>query len=190
MAPALETSAREAPVKTSRPAMKSELATSRVEAVKPPPTRTCPVAVIATPFGLTRKTRPFEVRAPAMDEGRSPVTRFSTAALVPGRSKATVRPCPTEKLFQLTTARLVDWVTVTAPSPVVMLATPAATDPPEGRAGPSARAGPATSSEAPKTLASRRGLRVSRKVEDCVSMVRSSPPASCLPGYRACSRGR
>jgi len=113
--PALLTAAEAPlPVQVRRPALKSALAMSRVEATKPPPTWTVPLGVIAMPLGLTRKTWPLPVICPAMVDGADPVTRLRMAADASGWTKTTLSGWPTEKLPQLTIARDDDCVTVSA----------------------------------------------------------------------------
>jgi hypothetical protein len=77
---------------------------------------------------------PFAVIRPAIADGSGPVTRFSVTALAFGWSNVTVCALPTLKLVQLTAARALDWVMVVVVGAVVMLAAPATTWPPSGRA--------------------------------------------------------
>nr|WP_316170072.1 MULTISPECIES: hypothetical protein [unclassified Bradyrhizobium] len=113
IAPALLTAAEAPlPVKIRRPALKSALPMSSVEATKPPPTCTDPVGVIAMPLGLTRNTCPFALTWPAMVEVVVPVTRLRMAALEFGWTKLTLFPALTEKLFQSTIALEDVWLIV------------------------------------------------------------------------------
>ncbi len=51
------------------------------------------------PFGLIRKTRPFDEREPKIWEVVFPVTRFKIAELLDGREKLTLESLPIEKLL-------------------------------------------------------------------------------------------
>ena len=83
--PALETSADvPLPLKFRRPALKSSLLMSSVEATKPPAAEILPVDEMAMPLGLTRNTWPVALSCPAIDEGVLPVTRLSAAEDVAG----------------------------------------------------------------------------------------------------------
>src|SRR5258708_31303098 len=53
------------------------------------------------PFGLTRKTRPFDCNAPRICDGSCPTIRFSTALAAPCCTKRAVSPAPMLKPGQL-----------------------------------------------------------------------------------------
>jgi hypothetical protein len=68
-----------------------------------------------------------------MLEGVEPVTRLSVADEAPGWLKLTVPPLPTENDCQLTMAWFDDWLMLSVPARgELMLALPAATEPPVG----------------------------------------------------------
>ena len=121
------------------PAMKSLSAISADEATKPRPTFTTPVLVMAIPLGLMRNTLPVASISPAMVEAVVPVTRDSVALLASGCTKTTLSPAATLKLFQLITAFALVCVMVTLPLvDAPMVALPATTVPPVGKAGAAA----------------------------------------------------
>ena len=68
-----------------------------------------------------------------MEEGVSPVTRFSVAEVEPGWTKVTLLPAPMLKPCQLITARSEVWLTVRLVVEDCTVADPAATVPPVGR---------------------------------------------------------
>ena len=68
------------PAKFSRPARKSASPRSRVEATRPPTSIRAP-APKTMPFGLIRKTRPFDCSRPSRRDGSWPTTRLRTALL-------------------------------------------------------------------------------------------------------------
>ena len=115
---------------------------SRVEAANEPVLIT-PSLVMAMPFGLTSSTVPGALMVPAIEDGVLPVTRLSVADDALGWLKLTVFPCPTENECQSMTARLDDWLTFTVLAfGELMLALPAATEPPVGSCPAWARVGP------------------------------------------------
>ena len=84
-------------------------------------------------MGLIRNTWPLEVRLPKIADASGPSTRFRATELLLGCTKTTLPPWPMEKLCQLIAVFRVDWLIVIVPGPVVMVASPATTDPPVGR---------------------------------------------------------
>ena len=88
-----------------------------------------------TPERLTSTTLPLAVMCPAISDGSPPTTRFSVVALALGWTKLTVSAEPTLKLCQFTAASWLAWFTVVRVLLVwLMLACPATTCPPCGRA--------------------------------------------------------
>ena len=87
---------------------------------------------------------PLAVMRPAIAEGSGPMTRLSVTAVGPGCWKVTACWLPTSKLRQSIAARGLDCVMVVVRGAVAMLAWPATTWPPVGRAlgAGCARAGP------------------------------------------------
>jgi hypothetical protein len=69
-----------------------------------------------------------------MLEGSGPRTRFSVTARLLGCTNSTTSRAPILKLCQFSAAFCVVWVMVVVPAPVPMVAVPAATTPPSGRA--------------------------------------------------------
>ena len=84
--------------------MNSLLAIFKVLATTPGASTWEPLPKV-TPLGFTRITWPFELKAPCINEGLAPVTRFRVALPAPGVTKLTAAFLPTLKLSQLTTAR-------------------------------------------------------------------------------------
>ena len=113
--------------------MKSPSVMFRVEATSPPTLTDAPWPN-RMPFGLTRNTLPLADRLPRMLEGSEPSTRLSATELLLGCTNWTASPAAMLKLCQLIAAFWVDWLMVVLPAPVLMLAPPAATTPPAGRA--------------------------------------------------------
>ncbi len=134
MAPWLRTLAVEpaAASKTRRPARKSSLAMLSAEATRPF-TSTCAPAPNTIPFGLTRKTRPFDCSAPRICEGSWPTIRFSTALLAPCWMKRVVSPGPMLNCCQLRIAPGV-LVIVRRPPWLLKVAPPCTTTAPMGSA--------------------------------------------------------
>jgi hypothetical protein len=64
-----------------------------------------------TPLGFTMKTRPFALRLPEMSDALAPDTRLSVIELAEGCTKTTLSPAATLNPCQLTTARVLLWVT-------------------------------------------------------------------------------
>jgi hypothetical protein len=84
-----------------------------------------------------------------MLDGSVPITRFSATDWLLGWTKATPSPAPMLKLCQLMAAFWLDWLMVRAPGPEPMLAAPAVTWPPVGRAwAPEAQARASSPTEA------------------------------------------
>ncbi|MEN3950022.1 hypothetical protein WJU17_00625 [Iodidimonas sp. SYSU 1G8] len=73
-------------------------------------------------------------RFPMMVDGSAPVTRLSATEVLPGWANTTASPRAMLKLCQLITAFWLDCCTVTVPGPPTMVAAPAATLPPDGKA--------------------------------------------------------
>jgi hypothetical protein len=86
------------------------------------------------PLALTSHTWPLAVSWPSMAEGFPSWMRFSATAAAEGWWKGTLSPPPTLKLPQSITARRDAWSTVVWVAPDVMVAYPALTCPPAGRA--------------------------------------------------------
>src|SRR5450631_4286323 len=113
--------------------MKSPSVMLRVDATSPP-TFTCAPAPKRMPFGLTRNTLPFADRLPRMLEGSAPSTRLSATELLLGCANCTASADPMLKPCQLIAAFWLVWVIVVLPGVEAMLALPADTAPPMGRA--------------------------------------------------------
>ena len=86
--------------KRMRPARKSSLVIFSVEATSPA-TSTRALAPKNMPFGLMRKTRPFDCRVPRMTDGSTPVTRLSTVLAADCWMKRVVSAAPIENCCQL-----------------------------------------------------------------------------------------
>src|SRR6185503_4486816 len=113
--------------------MKSLSVMPRVDATSPP-TFTCAPLPNRMPFGFTRNTLPLADRLPRMLEGSGPSTRLSAAELLLGCTNRTASPAPMLKPCQLIATFWLDWLIVVVPAPPAMLALPAETVPPVGRA--------------------------------------------------------
>src|SRR6185369_7651700 len=113
--------------------MKSPSLMLRVDATRPA-TFTCAPWANRMPFGFTRNTLPLADRLPRMLEGSGPVTRLSATELEFGCTNLTASTCPILKLCQLMAAFWLDWVMVMVPAPPEIVALPAETAPPVGRA--------------------------------------------------------
>ena len=88
-----------------------------------------------TPLGLTRNTCPLAERRPKISEGLLPRTRLSAMAEALGCAKLTASVLPIEKLCQLRMAFWVAWLICRLEAVgCEMVAWPAATSPPVGRA--------------------------------------------------------
>ena len=99
-----------------------------------PAVSTCEPLVKMTPDWLMSTTWPFARMRPPICEGSPPSTRFSAMALAPGWLNCTVCALPTLKLCQLRAARWLCWLIVVVVGPAVIVAWPALTAPPVGRA--------------------------------------------------------
>ena len=121
---------------------------------------------------------PLALICPAICDGSGPITRFSATADADGCTKSTVCCDPTLKLCQLIDTRGLDWawviVVVLALVPIVAL--PAVTLPPLGRAFGASCARPG--------VASRRDATVPRAVRDS-SVAR---PRSASGSHATCAR--
>src|SRR3990172_4961119 len=99
-----------------------------------PPTFTCAPLPNKMPFGFIRNTLPLADRLPRMLEGSEPSTRLSAIELLLGWTNWTASLCPMLKLCQLIATFWLDWLMVILPGLPAMLALPADTAPPVGRA--------------------------------------------------------
>ena len=113
--------------------MKAPSVMFRVEATNPPTLTDAPLPN-KMPFGFTRNTLPVADRVPRMLEGAEPSTRFSATELLLGCRNWTDSFDPMPKLCQLIAALWVDWVMVMPVAPLLMMAPPAVTVPPDGSA--------------------------------------------------------
>jgi len=77
---------------------------------------------------------PFATICPAIFDGSGPVTRFSVTALVLGWLNRTACCAPTSNPCQSIAARWLDWLITVCAGLCPMLAAPATTCPPTGRA--------------------------------------------------------
>src|SRR5260221_4537020 len=126
-------------LKTRRPERKSSLVMLSVDATSPF-TSTCAPAPKTTPFGLMRKTRPFDCRAQRICEGSWPTMRFRTALDEPCCRKRVVSPGRIVKFCQLMIVPGV--LAIVSRLPLLLkTALPLTTAPPAGlaHAGPCAR---------------------------------------------------
>jgi hypothetical protein len=87
-------------VNFSLPARKSAFERLRVDATSPA-TSICAPAPKRMPLGLMRNTRPFDCRAPRIEEGFCAMTRFNTALEADCWRKRVISLAPIEKLCQL-----------------------------------------------------------------------------------------
>src|SRR6185295_15969090 len=113
--------------------MKSASVMLRVDATSPP-TLTCAPLANRMPFGFTRNTLPLADRLPKMFDGSDPSTRLRATELLLGCTNLTASACPMLKPCQLIATFWLDWLIVMLPAPLAMLAPPADTAPPDGRA--------------------------------------------------------
>ncbi len=133
MLPWLSTVAPLVPVNLACPAKKSLSPRLSVEATKPP-TFTLACGPNKMPLGLSKNTWPLDDRRPKMLEASAPSTRLSSTAWLLGCTNCTPSPAPMLKLCQLMTALGVVWVMVLCWALLLILAAPAATTPPWGKA--------------------------------------------------------
>ncbi len=135
MAPALDTWASGLPglSNTIRPAMKLVLLIPGALTISPAVSTWAPLWNI-TPDGFVMTICPLAEMRPAMLEGSGPVTRFSVTALLLGWMNWTAWSRPTSKLRQSMAARWLAWLMVVLVLFWPMLAAPATTWPPWGRA--------------------------------------------------------
>ena len=87
----------------SLPAKKSAVLMCAVEATRPPTSMRAPWPK-TMPFGLIKKTLPFDCSCPRIEEGSAPTTRLSTALDADCCWKLVISLAPIEKLCQLMTA--------------------------------------------------------------------------------------
>ena len=95
---------------------------------------TCAPRWNTTPDGLVMMMLPFATICPAIFDGSGPVTRFSVTALVLGWLNRTACCAPTSNPCQSIAARWLDWLITVCAGLCPMLAAPATTCPPTGRA--------------------------------------------------------
>ena len=101
MAPSLRTLPANAPaLNLLRPSRKSASAMFSVDAVNPATSMREPCPNM-TPFGLIRKTLPFDCSAPRIWLGSWPTMRLSTALFAPCCTKRVTSPGAIEKVCQL-----------------------------------------------------------------------------------------
>ena len=117
-------------LKFMRPARKSSFEIFSVEATNPA-TSILALAPKNMPFGLIRKTRPFDCKVPRMIEGSTPTTRLSTVLAADCWMKRVVSAAPIENCCQLMIAPGV-LMTDNKPPLLVMLARPLTTVGPTG----------------------------------------------------------
>ena len=119
-------------VKRRWPARKSEFDKFSVEATSPA-TSTVEPAPNSTPFGLIRKTRPFDCSVPNMTDGSAPTTRLSTELAADCWMKRVISFVPIENPRQLIIA-LGEFVIDSRLPCWLILALPETTDAPVGLA--------------------------------------------------------
>src|SRR4051812_3180190 len=88
------------PLKRRLPARKSESLISRVEATNPA-TLICALEPMTMPFGLVRKTCPFDCSEPLIEDELGPVTRLRVTDAELGWLMRVVSPAAMLNAFQL-----------------------------------------------------------------------------------------